>query len=54
MYLRVDVSESLVELLFGGDTCIFHIFEVLAHVFHLRAEVVHVGVFPFLGLNHFY
>jgi hypothetical protein len=51
--LRVRVDESLVELSFGLNASILHVFEVLAHVLHLVAKVGQVGVLSLLCFNHF-
>ena len=51
-YLRVGVGESLLKLSFGLDTGIFHVLEVLRHVFHLVFEAGQIVVLPSLTLNH--
>ena len=50
--LRVSVGESLLELALRLDASILHVFEVLAHVFHLVLQVGQIGVLPRCALNH--
>jgi len=51
--LRVCVDKALLELTFGLDSGILHIFKVLGHILHLVAQVGKVWVFLFLGFDHF-
>ena len=50
--LRIGVGESLLELALRLDASILHVFEVLAHVFHLVLQVGQIGVLPRCALNH--
>ena len=50
--LRVCVGEALLELAFGLDSGILHVFEVLAHILHLVLERGQVLVFTFRCFNH--
>ena len=51
--LRVCVGEALLELAFGLDSGILHVFEVLAHILHLVLELAQVFVFTSFRFNHF-
>ena len=52
-YLREHVGESLLQLPFRLNTCVLHVFEVLAHVFHLGLELTHIFILPPFVFNHF-
>ena len=50
--LRVCVDEALFKLTFAFDSSVFHVLEILRHVFHLISEARQVWVVLLFSFNH--